>query len=129
MRKTVYALIGSLVPEGVPVIAAASLNQIPDTRPFVVIRTAFESPEAGTKTRSVEVWVHDVYGSYIQIDKILHDIQDGLRDMDPFAGDDGIISVMDFQNGSPDLTDDKMNTICRSNAFKIVGQERPEIPA
>ena len=124
MRKTIYALLRSLIPNTIPIVSAASLDKVPSARPFAVLRTVLESPESGTQTRGIEVWFHDVYGSYVKIDETISALRKVMDASLPFADNSGIVAVMELQNVSPDLTDDVLKTVCRMVAYKVVGVEK-----
>ena len=96
MRKTIYALLRSLIPGSIPLISAASLDKVPQARPFAVMRTVLESPESGTQTRGIEVWFHDVYGSYVKIDETISALRKGMDGALPFADNNGTVAVMEF---------------------------------
>ena len=93
-------------------------------RPFGVFRCAGRYPGVGSVTQStLEIWVHDDYGSYVRIDELLKEIKDVLRSAVPLhhAATDTWIYDLSWTNDSPDLYDETRRTNNRMASYNVVG--------
>lgn len=93
-------------------------------RPFGTFRIAGTFPGIGKTTqRSLEVWVHDETGSYVQIDRLIQRIKELLTEtvqvQNTTTG--AWIQEISWVNDSPDLFDDARRTNTKMASFNLVG--------
>ena len=71
-----------------------------------------------------EIWVHDAYGNYDQINKVINKLKRLLHSQAPVYGSGGsYIADITWESVSPDLNDDGYETICRMMSLNLVGRD------
>lgn len=92
--------------------------------PFGVFRFAgHPATFARSGKYNLEVWVHDLRGSYTRIDAALEIIKDIFEGV-PASWDGQYIAEADWTNDSPDLTNEDYNTNTKMASFDLVGRAR-----
>jgi hypothetical protein len=93
-------------------------------RPFAVIRFGVATRGMATiKRGSATIWVHDVLGTYTNIDSILdllHGTLDGVEQVSDEAGNELISCEWDSTSG--DLYDPGFRTITKNMTFNLIGK-------
>lgn len=120
-QLTANAGVIAIVP-AVRIWSAGSLEARQATRPFIVIRLGFSSPELNeadapeiTNTFST-IWVHDEPGSYKRIDTALTAIRTAL------VGQVSTAIACLWQGDSGELADQEQGTIVRNSSYRLVGR-------
>lgn len=128
MRTTVYNLLRGVsidVPDA-RIVQLSSLDEAPE-KPFIVYRLTGSGTGVTRRSPSkpvrLEVWVHDVPGSYTRIDDVLRAVEDKFKTVQHASSRAGeSISQIDFDTRSPDLDDSGFRTICRMSSFTLIGK-------
>lgn len=128
MRKTIFSLIKAAAPS-IPEDRIRQLSSIDEApaKPFIVYRLSTTTPGVTARSKyrqtRLEVWVHDVPGSYNKIDGVLSDIEDvfGAVTYASYAEGESISSA-NFESRSPDLDDTGFRSICKMSSFNLIGK-------
>lgn len=97
----------------------STLDETPETKPFIVIRMQAIIPEIPTAMfQDAVVWVHDDPSSYLVIDSILKSLRDDLDGTQPSGDGIGVT----WQGDSVDLSDDMRGTILRTSSYRVAGR-------
>lgn len=98
-------------------------------RPFAEIRFSMDSPGMAHITRRrLEVWVHDEYGDYSRIDRVIKRVKEVLESSqqvafsDPETHEDSELMLAEWVSDSTDLYDGGYRTNCRSTGFDLIGK-------
>ena len=131
MRKTILQVITS-DPEVIAEIPATRWYQasaITETpaKPFGIYRISGSGPgitrRSSSKEIRLELWIHDVPGSYLRIDRLLSSLEQTFNAViHVSAGEGESISQAAYDSRSPDLEDQGFGTICKSVIFTLVGK-------
>lgn len=127
MRKVVYKLLQEAMPE-IPVQNIFQFGSIPDNppKPFAIYRMAGRMDGITSKrslgTVRLEVWIHDVPGSYSKIERLLDDVDQKLLAVIHREEGGQSISQIGYDSRSTDLYDEGFKTICKMSSFTIVGK-------
>lgn len=128
MRTTVYNLLRGVsvdIPDD-RIKQLSSLDVAPE-KPFMVYRLTGNGSGVTRRSPSkqvrLEVWVHDVPGSYTRIDDVLRAVEDKFKTVQhvSFRANESI-SQIDFDTRSPDLDDSGFRSICRMSSFTLIGK-------
>ena len=131
MRNVLWSIVVGLVDEFniTPdrVVQSASADEHYQT-PFVEIKVRGTFPSvsrhSGGGTVGAEIWVHDSYGNYDQINKVINKLKRLLHSQAPVYGSGGsYIADITWESVSPDLNDDGYGTICRMMSLNLVGRD------
>ena len=131
MRKTIMSLI-ALTPDVMEEIPlenwhqASSITETPE-KPFGVYRLAGTGPTVTRRSPSKEVrlelWIHDVPGSYVRIDRLLTALESTFNAVVHASAEEGeSISQATFDSRSPDLDDSGFGTVCKASIFTLIGK-------
>jgi len=103
-----------------PVHGSASLSRRPAVQ-FLAITfmPSLPGPFPGAQVLRVQVWAHDVAGSYVAIDRELENVRKVLRRA---TAEQEFISA-NWEGDSNDLEDDAMETRTRYAMFRLSGKE------
>lgn len=128
MRQLIHEALTSSLPliAEIPAdrwIQSGALDEIP-TCPFAVYRIA-DAPTSliHSVQPRLEVWVHDVRGSYLRIDRILDLVKEALAAAVPMEDSTHRIVCVEWTGDSPDLVDEGNNTNTRNTQFTITGRK------
>jgi hypothetical protein len=96
----------------------------PPLRPFAVVMFA-DRPRStvGSAQPRVTVWVHDERGSYDNIDKVIHRLEELLSSTENLEDATSRIACIRWEASSGDLTDDQYNTNVRTATFSLTGRK------
>lgn len=131
MRKTIMQIIASnpAVIAEIPITNWHQASDVDDTpaKPFGVYRISGSGPTLTRRSKSkevrVELWVHDVPGSYLRIDKLLNELETTFDAVVHASAAEGeSISQMAYDSRSPDLDDSGFGTICKAVIFTAIGK-------
>lgn len=114
-----FTAINSEVPED-NFYGAGSVVQVPEVKPFIVIRmeevvVELRDGDDSVTSQLALINVHDEIGSYARVERILRACQAAL------IGPLQEAIVCQWQGDSADLADDTYGTIFRSGSYRIVG--------
>lgn len=130
MRKTIMSLIaGSPATAVIPIdrwYSAGGVDKNP-VKPFGIYRLSGSGPGVTSRNPSrevrLELWVHDVPGSYLQIDGALGMLESTFNAVEHASAAAGeSISQASFDSRSPDLDDQGFGTICKSTIYTLIGK-------
>jgi len=131
MRKTIMQIIGTNtdVLEDIPLDnwhQASSITETP-VKPFGVYRLSGTGPSVTRRSASKEVrlelWIHDVPGSYVRIDRLLSSLESTFNAVvHASADEDESISQAAYDSRSPDLEDSGFKSICKASIFTLIGK-------
>lgn len=123
-----YAPLTAGIPPLLPatsMFGSGSMNGAPAARPFLYVAYGADTPELRDDGKPVAnsqvmtVYVHDEPGDYTRIDQILVLVKTALEGQ-VVDGINGIFAI--WQGASPDLADDRFQTIVRNAEFRLVGR-------
>lgn len=122
MRERVYNALSAWAPLDPLVgqrIFEASAVTVSTKKPFIVIRmhTGFPVERSIGGRHYVQVWAHDIPGSYLKIDSILTECRKAIE-ASPNTGADGFLEARWIENGV-DLKDDVLETITRYSRYQL----------
>lgn len=109
-----------ILPAG-SVYGAGSLKGSPAKKPFLVLRFGpkVRRRQEGPYSRTLEVWIHDEPGDYMQIESLIPLVRAQLEGQVALPG---AVSC-EWSGDSSDLADDGFNTITRNTLFVLVGSD------
>lgn len=127
MRKVLYNLLQE-AQSAVPSDRIYQFGSVDDEpmKPFIIYRLAGRLDNLTSRRtigrERVEVWVHDVPGSYALIEDTLSRIEDRFLAVlhDSYGGQ--TISQIDYDSRSTDLDDSGFRSICKMSSFMSVGR-------
>lgn len=127
MRKVLYKLLreAQIVVPAERIYQFGSVDSEP-AKPFIVYRLSGRMANLTSRSARgpvrIEVWVHDVPGSYNLIEKTLDAVEDRfLAVLHEEVGEDRI-SQIGYDSRSPDLDDTGFRTICKMSSFTTIGR-------
>lgn len=131
MRKTIMQIIASdaTVMQEIPIEnwhQASGVETAP-AKPFGIYRLSGTGPGVTRRNASKEVrlelWIHDVPGSYLRIDKLLGSLESTFNAVVHASAEEGeSISQAAYDSRSPDLQDTGFNSICKASIFTLIGK-------
>lgn len=131
MRKTIVQIIGTNA-DVLAEIPLENWHQASDidaapAKPFGVYRLSGTGPSVTRRSESKEVrlelWIHDVPGSYLRIDKLLSSLESTFNAVVHASAEEGeSISQAAYDSRSPDLQDTGFNSICKASIFTLIGK-------
>lgn len=93
--------------------------------PFLTLRWGNIAKGVGpSKRQYLDVWAHDRNKDYVRIDNILLRVEKLFSAVGASNADEGWITQIDWQSGSPDLRDDGYDTVTRNSTFLVIGSTR-----
>jgi hypothetical protein len=131
MRKTIMQIIGSNaeVLEAIPLDNWHQASDIDTTpvKPFGVYRLSGTGPgvtrSSPSKEVRLELWIHDVPGSYLRIDKLLSSLESTFNAVVHASAAEGeSISQTAYESRSPDLDDSGFGSICKATIYTLIGK-------
>lgn len=102
------------------VLGAGSVDMIPDTKPFAVIKMDVRIPaikEGVAHKQTLRLWLHDEPGSYVVLDQA---VQAARAALSGYVAQSGAVRC-EHRDVSPDLADDVLGTIVKYVTFDLVG--------
>lgn len=127
MRKVLYQLLKESLPE-IPAENIYQFGAISESpgKPFAIYRLSGKmdliTSKSSKGSNRVEVWIHDMPGSYSRIERFLSAVEDNFLAVTHRVVSDQSISQIGYDSRSPDLYDEGFKTICKMSSFTIVGK-------